>query len=116
MPRNTTTTTQRPNGRYFFRTRKPVNYVEEDQPDNKNDPDYDPFEIRQYWIEKHRANKFVNKVKQAIAKINNIEPNYSEPVSLISGIITHSSNQVVTRSNSNSNSNTQTSRYNLRRR
>lgn len=115
MPRNNTTTTERPNGRYFFRTRKPVNYVEEDQPDNKNDADYNPEEIRRYWIQKNRTNKLLN---QAIAKLQ-YQTNYTEPVALFAGII-NSNNNIATRSGMTRSSKTQTqeqpSRYNLRRR
>lgn len=112
MPRNNATTTQRPNGRYFFRTRKPVNYVEEDQPDNKNDPDYNPDEIREYWVRKNRTNKLLH---QTMEKLQT-QSNYTEPVSLISNIIDSSSSHIVTRSNKITQSHPQSTRYSLRRR
>jgi hypothetical protein len=102
--------------KYRLRPRKVVNYVEEDQPDNKNDPDYNPDEIRAYWIEKHRANKFVNTVKQAIAKIENMNSSRIEPVSVISSMITQSRNVVSTRSKNNAVESHPAVRYNLRSR
>jgi macrodomain Ter protein organizer (MatP/YcbG family) len=72
--------------------------MEEEQSDNKNDVDYNPDEIQKYWIEKHRSNQFVNTVKQAINKIENMNTSRIEPISVISSMITQSRNIVSTRS------------------